>query len=171
MDELTEEDYEEIRRYVIDNAEDFPDLEDLPARMRRIEKILKPDGHPFVEAHKDALIQYYVDCSRTKLWAWVGLHRLLKETKGHEREPLWRWACYVVRDEAKPPPKSRGTKSEHNRNFRMEIVEQHLKGLGYGSLEEIRAKMSRALRYSAKGCLSESTIKSAIQRGRKARMR
>ena len=45
-------------------------------------KSLKPDGHPRVEAQKDELIQYYVDCSKAKLWAWAGLLRLLEETKG-----------------------------------------------------------------------------------------
>ena len=93
MDELTDQVVEDIRRYVFDNSEGFPELEDLPTRLLRLGKILKPDGHPIVEAHKDALIQYYVDCSKTKLWAWEGLRRLLEETQGQEPELLWRWAC------------------------------------------------------------------------------
>ena len=170
MDELTDQDVEDIRRYVFDNSEGFPELEDLPARWRRLSKIFKPDGHPFVEAQKDALIQYYVDCSKTKRWAWEGLLRLLEETKGQEPELLWRWACYVVREQPKPPAKSRGNKSEHNRNFRMELALRQLR-LVYPNYYEARAKLSEGLKYSAKGNLKEDTVKSAIQRGRKTRMR
>ena len=72
IDELTEKDREDIRRYVFSNSEGFPELEDLPARWRGLSKVLKPDGHPRVEAQKDELIQYYVDCSETKRWAWGG---------------------------------------------------------------------------------------------------
>ena len=99
MDKLTDQDVEDIRRYVFDNSEGFPELEDLPARWRRLSKIFKPDGHPFVEAQKDALIQYYVDCSKTKRWAWEGLLRLLEETLPIRLTPMTA-TCWV-------PPLSR----------------------------------------------------------------
>ena len=170
MGDLTEKDFEEIRRYVFDNSEGFPELEDLPARWLRLKKIFKPEGHPHVEAQKEALIQYYVDCSKTKRWAWEGLLRLLEDTKGQEPELLWRWACRVVREQLKPPKKSRGNRSEHNRNFRMELALRQLR-LVYPNYDEARAKLSEALKYSAKGNLAEDTVKSAIYRGRKTRMR
>ena len=170
MGDLTEEDFEDIRRFVFDNSESFPELEDLPYRWRRHAKIFKPEGSLLSETMKHELIQYYVDCSRTKRWAWEGLLRLLEHTKGQEPEPLWRWACRVVREQLKSPKKSRGNKSEHNRNYRMELALRQLR-LVYPNDDEARAKLSEALKYSAKGNLAENTVKSAINRGRKARMR
>ena len=170
MDELNKQDYEDIRRFVFDNSESFPELEDLPYRWRRHAKIFKPEGSLLSETMKHELIQYYVDCSATKLWAWEGLLRLLEDTKGKEPEPLWRWACRVVRDQLEPPTKSRGSKPEHNRNFRIELAARQLQLAGL-SREEAIAQLSKALRYSAKGSLKENTVQSAIQRGRKARMR
>ena len=170
MAELPEWDPEDIRDYVFDNSENFPELEDLPARWRGLKKAFKPDGHPRVEAMKTAMIEYYVDCSRKRLWAWEGLHRLLVETKGDEPEPLRQWACEVVRDKLKAPPKSRGNRSEHNRNFRIAILVKHLKECGLKH-EEAIAKVSEALTYSARPPLSENTVRSALERSRKVRMR
>ena len=170
MVELTEQDFEDIRSFVFDNSENFPELEDLPSRMRRLRKTHKPEGHPHVEALRDELIQYYIDCSAKQLWAWAGLCRLLVEMKGKEPEPLRQWACAVVRDGLKPPPKPRGSKPEHDRNFRMELAWRHLQHLGLNHDEAV-GTLSQALKYSGKGTLKENTVRSALRRGRKARMR
>ena len=164
MAELPEKDRKDIRGYVFDNSEGLPELEDLPARWWRLPKILKPEGHPFVEAQKEALIQYYVDCSETQGWAWEGLRRLLQETRGQEPPRLWWWACEVVREGLKPPPKPRGLRPEHNRNFRIEIMLKLLRRFGL-SHEEAIAELSVI------ADLEENTIKSALRRGRKSRMR
>ena len=163
MYELTEKDREDIRRYVIENSEGLPELEDLPARWRTLKKGLKPDGHPFVEAHKDALIQYYVDCSETRGWAREGLRRLLEETRGQEPELLWRWACKVVRENPKSLPRSRGRRPEHNRNFRIEIMSKLLRRFGL-SHEKATEELSEITG------LEDNTIRSALRRGRKSRM-
>ena len=52
----------------------------------------------------------------------------------------------------------------------MELALRQLR-LVYPSYEEARAKLSEILKYSGKGTLKDNTVKSAIQRGRKARMR
>ena len=79
----------------------LPDLDDLPGLLDRIP--------PERKDIRDAVLDDHIALSRRRQWAWEGLRRLLRETRGREPEALKRWACDVASGRRRAPPKTRGT--------------------------------------------------------------
>ncbi len=129
-----------IAAYVEDDA-NLPDLADLPGWLQR-----HPPERPELA---EFTIGCYIAASERCPWAWEGLVRLLKDTRGREPEVLQRWACDVASERRqKPTKKSRSTPRKDDRNLRLYIAYLML-----GADGEARKTLETALG------LEESTIR------------
>ncbi len=165
MDELTEAERDNIRAFV-ENADDsFPELSDLPAMWDALAPDARSPTFPNYPA-RDMLIFSYINWSHTKRWAWDGLNRLLVSLEDR-REPipdaLKYWARTVpsrqFRGRLKIPRKQGGGPfaSKDDRDFRVMRVHNVLRQMGW--------TRDKAIGDIASACdMPEDTIESVVRK-------